>query len=400
MRILLLTTKPPWPEHDGGSVASSRIIQGLTSCGAEMYVLSLTTPKHNLTDTVQLPQATSLIIFEKIYIDTSIRIMPLLKNLFFSAKPYDLERFYSSGLLNRIKDLCASEKFDIIQCEGLVFANYVREIRKFTNAVIILRAHNIEHHIRAMMARQEKNILKKIYLRNLASRVKKTEQECRQLFDAVIPISEDDGKWFTSQHGTAPVFVSVTGVDINPSIPETGNYRVGFIGSLDWQPNVEGLLWFVEKVWPAVNISSPGATLNIAGKNADTRTRKKLKGRNVIFEGEVDDADLFISSMTLMIAPLFTGSGMRIKIIESMNAGVPVIASPIAAMGLPVTNGKDIIISSDTDEFISSVNELITNNLLRKNIATCAKQTLKINFDNNIITGKLFDFYKTLINDR
>jgi polysaccharide biosynthesis protein PslH len=400
MRILLLTAKPPWPEHDGGAVASSRIITGLASNGAEIYLLSLTTPKHPGINSDKISKEEQVKYYNEVFADTTIRLIPLLKNLLFSEKPYDLQRFYSASFLEQIREACSSVSFDIIQCEGLLFSLYIKELRQFTNASIVLRAHNIEYQIRVLMAQREKNIIKKWYLRGLASRIKKQEVLSRKLFDAVVPISEPDTEWFKSLEGNAPVFTSATGIETVTL--QTHNdplgFKVGFIGSLDWQPNIDGLVWFINDVWPAVINAIPGASLNIAGRNADIKTRKKLSGPNIYFRGEIDDALRFTSSMNVMIAPLFSGSGMRIKIIESMSAGIPVVASPIAASGLPVTSGKDIILASDIEEFSTGLIELLKNDQKAKKIALEAGKTIKNNFDNTILTTRLFDFYKTLIN--
>jgi len=201
-----------------------------------------------------------------------------------------------------------------------------------------------------------------------------------------------------SADGRAPVFLASTGISApaNLQSQKKGRYNVGFIGSLDWHPNVDGILWFVNEVWPLVISRLPEASLHIAGRNADAGTAEKLTGQNITFHGEIDDSLLYTSSMNLMIAPLFSGSGMRIKIIESMSAGVPVVASPVAATGLPVKDGKDILIAGSREKFSSSILTLLTDDTLTEEIAANATGTVRENFDNNIITAQLFDFYKTL----
>jgi polysaccharide biosynthesis protein PslH len=399
MRVLLLTTKPPWPEHDGGAVASSRIITGLTFNGAEVHLLSLTTPKHAASDILKTAKEKQVISCTEVHVDTTISKIQLLKNLLFSRLPYDLQRFYSPEAVKSIRELCKKESFDIIQCEGLVFSLYASEIRDVTNAKIVLRAHNTEHLIRSMMAGRENNIFRRIYLFNLSERIKRIESHTRKIFDAVVTISETDADWFNSLDGNAPVFISPTGVVTasgKGEIKPRGN-NVGFIGSLDWAPNTDGLIWFVNEVWPRIVSKIPDACLNIAGRNANRETQKSFTGKNIVFHGEVDNALAFTQSMRLMIAPLFSGSGMRIKIIEAMDAGVPVIASPVAAKGLPVEDGKDIIIAPDADSFSSGVAGLLKNDLLANKIASNAVNTIKSDFDNNSITSKLVEFYKTLL---
>jgi|WetSurMetagenome_2_1015567.scaffolds.fasta_scaffold00647_18 polysaccharide biosynthesis protein PslH len=399
MRVLVLTTKPPWPEHDGGAIASSRIISGLSFNGAEVHLLSLTTPKHPATGTPETATKNNLRSYSECFVDTTIRKLQLIKNLFLSNTPYDLQRFYSDDAMERIRELCLSVPFDIIQCEGLVFSLYVSGIRHSTGARVILRAHNLEHRIRRMMARREKNIFKKLYLLNLSGRIKRVESSCLRLFDAIVAISEPDAEWFMGLEGKAPVFTSPTGIGItgNQYKTKTSENNVGFIGSLDWSPNIDGLIWFIKEVWPSVVNAVPQACLHIAGRNADRDTQRKLSGMNIEYHGEVYDANAFMISMKVMIAPLFSGSGMRIKIIESMGAGVPVVASPVAVKGLPFENGKDIVIAPSEETFSRGVIELLKNDLMANKTASEAFNTLKADFDNNSITSKLICFYKTLV---
>jgi len=399
MRVLLLTTKPPWPEHDGGAVASSRIIAGLTFNGAEVHLLSITTPKHSGDDNLRTIKEKQLATWSEVHVDTTIRKTRLIENLLFSKTPYDLQRFYSDEVMCRIRELCKKESFDIIQCEGLVFSLYADGIREATNARVILRAHNLEHQIKNMMAHREKNIFRKWYLNNLSSRIKRIESRSRIKFDAVVTISDPDAEWFNKLEGNAPVFTSPTGIETTRLRDEASalKNRVGFIGSLDWVPNIDGLVWFVKEVWPDVINEMPDAWLHIAGRNADRKTLKKLSGRNIEFHGEVDNAMTFTRSMTVMIAPLFSGSGMRIKIIESMEAGIPVVASPTAVKGLPMEDRKEIMIASDRNAFSKAITELLKNDILANKIASNAVNRLKADFDNNKITSGLIEFYKTMV---
>lgn len=402
MKILVLTTKPPWPPRDGGAVASKCIIEGLAQHGADISVISMITRKHEAVTREPARENLPVSDFKSCYIDTTVKPHALVSNLVFSSYPYDLERFYSADFMQLIKSLTDIEKYDIIHCEGLVFALYAGEIRKLTNAPLILRAHNIEHHIREMMSINEKFIPVRLYLKNLSRRIKRLEENCRNIFDAIVTITEDDKKWFDLQKGEAPVFVSGTGVTpaTNKDIRKTEKYRVGFIGALDWQPNISGLVWFLKEVWPSIIKYVPEASLTIAGRNASKSTAGALRGTNVIFEGEIDNALSFTSSMCVMIAPLFAGSGMRIKIIEAMSAGVPVVASPVAAKGIPVTNKKDILLADSKELFSSAVIKLLTNNSEHDRIATEASGLIMEKYDNTKITSKLLEFYKVLTNDR
>ena len=398
MKILVLSSKPPWPPHDGGAVATLRCIEGLIRNGASVSVLAMITRKHTSSADIIPDPPSAPASYRKVSVNTSLKPLSLLYNLFFSTVPYDLVRFRSAEFSARIRQILEEENFDIIQCEGLVFSEYLDEIRAITSTPVVLRAHNAEHRIRKMMAEQSERTVEKAYLRNLAARLRKREVSAANKFDAVIPISADDLEWFASVAPGKPMMLMEAGTDEMPKPPEVKNGypRVGFIGALDWRPNAEGLLWFLNNVWPYVSKRMPGASFHIAGRNAPEKLRLQLTGRNVIFEGEVPDSLSFTSSMSIMAAPLFAGSGMRIKILEAMSLGKVVVATPVAAAGLPVTHRKDILIGEDQFMFSSAIIEALGRHDLRKEISDAAYELVRQKFNNRELTKQLLSFYNDL----
>jgi polysaccharide biosynthesis protein PslH len=399
MRILVLSPKPPWPPHDGGAVATMRCIEGLVAGGALVSVMSIRTEKHHPYPDHSLQPTASLEHYDNVTVNTRVRPVRLLANLFFSKEPYDLIRFHSWKYSGALLSLLAVEQFDIIQCEGLPFSYYVEEIRSATSSTIVLRAHNVEHRIREMMADAASGTFKKGYLKNLAGRIKKREIFAARQFDAIVPISEPDFKWFRSESPDKPIILSETGVDITePADTDSNSLRVGFIGALNWQPNIDGLKWFLAGVWPRTTGVVPDATFHIAGRGASRSVKEGLCGKNVFFEGEVDDARRFTDSMAVMIAPLFAGSGLRIKIIEAMSLGKTVVATPVAASGLPVEDKRELLIGKDVKSFSDALVSALRNPGVRTETGTRARELVKNRFNNLEQTSALLEFYKKLCN--
>lgn len=402
MKILLLAPKPPWPPHDGSAVAMARCIGGLAGNGADVSVLAMKTEKHGHGGTAGSVSPEFLKQYETVPADTRIKPFSLLGNLLFSNEPYDLIRFRSPQFLKAIRSLISGGDYDIIQCEGLLFMLYLDEIKRLTSAPVVLRAHNIEHRLRGMMAETSSNILYRAYLRNLSHRIRRLETAAAGHFDAVVPISEPDAEWFRSVASKTPIHLSETGVENAEYIkePEEPELRAGFIGALNWQPNLAGIKWFLKNVWPCVSRQNPRATLHIAGKEASPHTRRWLQGERVVFDGEVEDASRFMASMNVMIAPLFAGSGLRIKIIEAMSLGRTVVATPVAVGGLRVQDRHNIIIAADASSFCSALTEVLTDPLLRVATGKAATDFVRRNYDNRALTAELFDFYTKLSNGR
>ncbi len=402
MKILVLSPKPPWPPHDGGAVAIMRCIEGLAAGGARVTLLTMKTEKHASHPGISDKIPDFLQRYETVTLDTRIRPLKLLANLIFSREPYDIRRFRTKLFSDTLRSLLLKNDFDIIQCEGILFSYYVDEIRSLTSSPIVLRAHNVEHRIREMMADAATAPVERDYLKNLARRLRKREILATRKFDAIVPISEPDYQWFRSVSPDTPMMLSEAGADVSDPGGQTVNtgLRVGFIGALNWQPNLDAIKWFLTGVWPCVMKSNPDATLHIAGRGANTNVKEWFRSRNVFWEGEVDDSRRYMASMTVIIAPLFAGSGLRIKIIEAMSLGKTVVATPVAARGLPVEDKRDILIGSDARTFCDALNSALGDPELRAETGAKARELVKNRFDNLANTAQLLTFYKELRDGR
>lgn len=399
MKILALSPRPVWPMHDGATVATVRCLSGLAAAGAEVTLLSMRTEKHPLKDLSGTKQPHQYLSnYNEITVSTRISPPAMLINLLFSDKPYDLTRFRSKTFSSTLASILNDSDFDLIHCEGLVFALYLDEIRKHTGVPVILRAHNLEHKIRKMMAESESSPFRKAYLLNLSHRLLKLEREAALMFDALVPISKADSQWFSAVAPEKPLFVSMTGTDEVEYIPEpeTGSLRVGFIGSMDWQPNAEGINWFIESVWPLVLEKVPGVTLHVAGRGLRHPDGILSAGKDIFCEGEPDDARNFMASNHVMISPLFTGSGIRIKIIEAMSTGRPVVATTVAVAGLIAENGRELTVADDAGSFSDALVKYLANPELRYTSGHAATELVRREYDNRTLTAQLLEFYEGL----
>jgi polysaccharide biosynthesis protein PslH len=397
MRILLLCNKSPWPPKDGGAVATLNIIKGLTHFNMSVTVLAVNTSKHFVKAEDIPDELRKLTDYQLIYINTSINPFLLFLNLLLSEKPYNLERYWSLKYckeLNRI----IKNNFDIVQIEGLSMFHYLSVVRSLTSVPVVYRPHNIENIIWSGLRTEEKNILKRIYFNTLAIRIKKIEKNIINDFDAILPISTNDLNWFKKEGLMKPSMVLSPGFDPGCNFEHTPSTskKVFFIGALDWRPNINGLVWFINNVWPIVIKEIPDAEFIIAGRNASVNTISHFRGTNISFTGEVESSYDFIKDKTVMVVPLFSGSGIRLKILECMSMGKCIVATPLAAEGLQYENGKNIFIASDARDFAEYIMKLILNEDLRRTFGENANKNVRENYNILASSKKLINFYKVL----
>jgi glycosyltransferase involved in cell wall biosynthesis len=398
MRILQIANKFPYPAKDGGSIATLSLSRSFASLGHEVTVLAINTSKH-YTDPGSVPaELSSAIRFISVPVNTDIRIFSLVRNYLFSSRPYNAERFISGEFGSTLKNLLTTEKFDIIQLEGLYLAPYLDTIRSYSTAKVVMRAHNIEHEIWHRTAKQAKG-LKKRYIRHLAGRIRQMEMQFLNRYDAVLPITSRDENLLRQLGCTLPSHVVPMGINAGELFPDNSKIEfpsVFHIGALDWIPNQEGLIWFFENVWRKILEKYPDLKFYLAGRNAPQHFRT-LPYPNVVFIGEVDDAYDFIRSKAVMIVPVMSGSGMRIKIIEGMALEKAIVTTSVGTEGIATTHGADILVSDDPHGFAREVCSLIEDRNYCLKIGKNARNFVANHYDNITITNSLVEFYKKLL---
>ena len=397
MKILQLANKFPYPSKDGGSIATLSFSKAVAELGHEVTVLAMNTTKH-YTDLDAVPvDLKKAIEFIGVPVNTDIRPIPLLANYIFSRFPYNAERFISKEFMQRLQQLLHERTFDLIQLEGLYLAPYLMAIREATDTKVVMRAHNIEHEIWERSSRQHGGI-KGYYIRNLASRIRRMELAYLNGYDAILPITDRDGKILRSLGCKLPLKTVPTGVDTNELQPNHSQLEypsVFHIGALDWGPNLEGLQWFYKEVWPAVIKRFPRIRFYLAGRNAPSSLRDKVYP-NVEFLGEVEDAYQFMRSKAVMIVPLLSGSGMRIKIIEGMALEKTIVSTAIGTEGISTTDRENICIANDPVDFANAICEMLENELLFSKIGENARTFVRENYDNLAIARSCMEFFQGL----
>ncbi len=396
MNILQVTNKVPYPTKDGGAIACMNLTRGFSLLGHSVTVLSMNTAKHNIS-LDEIPELIrDLAKFNLVEVPARISAISAVWNLIFSKKPYNAVRFISNSFKAELKLILEGNNFDIIQLEGLYVCPYIPVIRKYSSAKIVYRAHNIEHEIWDRTVINSKGIVK-WYLKILAKRIRNFEINLLNEYDLIVPITERDGALLDKLGNTKSKHVSQTGIDSSVLIPNAKNLEhpsLFHIGSLEWTPNQEGLVWFLDNCWNEIHIKYPTLKFYVAGRNAPLWLQKKLEAPNVVFEGEVADAYEFMNSKSIMVAPLYSGSGMRIKIIEGMALGKPIVTTPVGTEGISTTSGKNIIVAEDASGFNKAIFELIEKRDYFDVISKNAIEFIHEKFDNLKSAGALVDFYK------
>jgi len=404
MKILLLCNKSPYPAMEGGPIAMNMIIQGLIHAGHSVKVLAVNSNKYKV-DISSIPEdyreKTGI---ELVYINLSIRPLAAFLNLF-TSRSYHVERFISPDLENALIRILLAEKFDIVQFEMLYMSPYVKIIRKYSDARVVLRTHNIEHLIWQRVAETTRNQLKRYYLQHLVRKLKRYECSVVRQFDGIAAITEQDAVFFRSKQclrpeggKQVPVIAIPFGIDPGqfPVTNEEPEFPSLFsIGAMDWIPNLEGICWFLETVWPEIHCRYPGLHYYLAGRHMPGCLMDK-KIPNVDVVGEVENAQVFMRSKAILIVPLFSGSGIRVKIIEGMANGKTIISTTVGAEGISYSREKNIFIADTSEEFVRCISTCIENKVLCETVGRNARNLILTEYNRDLIISKLTGFYEKI----
>ena len=398
MKVFFVCNKSPFPPREGGPLAINANIQSLLKGGHEVKVLALNTNKY-FTEPSDIPKDYKTRTgIEFVYVDLSIKPIDAFLNLFTSGS-YHVERFITEDVSNKIIEILKADKFDIVQLEMLYMTPYIDIIRKYSDAPIIMRSHNIEHKIWERVAEITNNPLKKLYLKYLTKKLKNFELNHLNSYDGLITISPYDADFFKTNGCRIPLESVPFGVDINDYQTSNQDYEyqsLFHIGSMNWMPNEEGIRWFIQNTWPLVRKKFPFVKLYLAGREMPAWLLN-LNEPNIIVAGEVDNAREFILSKGVMIVPLFSGSGIRIKIIEGMALGKTVISTDIGAEGINYTDGHNILIANTPEDFVNAIEKCFANREKCEQTGKNARKLIEQEHSLDNVLSKLEKFYDGLL---
>lgn len=400
MNILLLCNKSPFPPSEGGPMAMNSIVMGLLEAGHTVKIMAFNSNKYHV-DIDSIPKEyRKKTRIEFIDVNLRISVKEAFKNLF-SDESYHVKRFISKEFNDRLIHVLKKERFDIVQLEMIYMAPYIETIREHSKAKIVLRAHNVEHKIWERIAKKTFFFAKRWYINHLVRTLRKYEMSILDKVDGIAAITYTDAAFFRRVTAT-PVIDIPFGVDIEQFNPvfEVGDAPTFYhIGSMNWMPNEEGIKWFLNNVWDEVQEREPEAKLYLAGRNMP-KWLLKTKKKNVFVVGEVPDAHEFVNQNNVAIVPLFSGSGMRIKIIESMALGKTVITTMIGAEGIQYTEFEDIIIADNEHKMIENICRLYKHPEEAEAIGLNARRLIEELYDNKKIINRLVIFYNEISSQR
>jgi sugar transferase (PEP-CTERM/EpsH1 system associated) len=298
----------------------------------------------------------------------------------FQSTPFAVSKFTHAEVQSVVAAWLNEKKFDVSVCDFLSASrNFPRELVTPT----VLFQHNVESALWRRMAETESNPAKRVVNQLEARKMFRYERSVLSKFHHVIAVSEHDRQQMLSLDPNCSISVVPTGVDTQkyvPSAPAAANPpRIVFTGSMDWEPNIDAVVYFCAQVLPKIRSESPSAIFQIVGRNPHPSVQQ-LASAAVEVTGTVASVSDYLRAATVIVVPLRIGGGTRLKIFEAMAMGKAVVSTSIGAEGLDVKDGRDLILADDAAALCDAITVLLRDAELRRRYEEAAAK-LAVQYD-------------------
>jgi len=296
--------------------------------------------------------------------------------------------------------LLQEDRFDLIQVESIHLMNYLPRFRAATKeSIVVCDWHNVESDLMQQYADRKISVSRRTYAKRTARLLRAAEGRALKEFDAHIVVSDADAARLRAIEPSAQVFVIENGVDTayyekNQSATKD---RVVFVGSMDYHANIDGAKDFARNAWPAIRESKPELRFTIVGRNPppDLKALSSIPGIEIT--GSVDDVRPFYREAVCAVVPLNLGGGSRLKILEAMAAGVPVVSTKLGAEGLDVSAGANILFADSPAQFVEAIARVMDDSDLCTRLVEDGRALVRSRYDWSMLGTKLIDRYQRLL---
>lgn len=303
-----------------------------------------------------------------------------------SPLPLAVSRWGPEALRQRVSELRAQEGYDAVFCDFLSAAPGFVSLND-----VILFQHNVETMIWRRRADVAKGWVRRLYLKSQADRMERYEREVCRSVRRVVSVSADDSRTMCELFGLDEVPSVPTGVDTEFFSPQSAEpvADLVFLGSMDWMPNIDGIQYFYKEIWPRIVEQRPETTVAVVGRRPSAAIVELSRlDERIRVTGTVDDVRPYLWGSTVSIVPLRIGGGTRLKIYESMAAGLPCVSTTIGAEGLQIHPPDDIRIADEPEAFAAQCVELLSEPQTAEHIAEAGLELVRTRFSWERVTDR------------
>jgi glycosyltransferase involved in cell wall biosynthesis len=401
VKVLQLSARLPYPLTDGGAMGIYHLARSVAFEGHDVTFLSFPSPdpKETKEAIAAMSQFCRVQLVSKALPG---RVPTLIRTTFRGA--YPIERRMMPEMYRAIEELLTKEKFDVVHLDHSHVGKYGLWIKQKFGIPVVLRQHNFETLLYDRFAEQAPNVLTRTVARVHAKRLRIEETTILRGVDAVAAITEEDVVLMRQVAPNAKYSVVPAGVDTDFFQPTSQDQEVEnkilWVGGLDWEPNLDGVTWFLKEIFPRIHRSIPEVRMDIVGSGGDRveQVVTQYQGRIRIL-GRVPDIREHLAVASVMVVPLRIGGGMRLKLLDFFASGKAVVSTRIGAEGNAATDSAEVLLRDEPEAFARAVVDLLRNREQRAALGKLARRLVEARYSWNRVGEMLVAVYQKAIEE-
>jgi polysaccharide biosynthesis protein PslH len=353
MNVLVLSTQFPYPPRSGAEMRTYQLVRQL-SRRHNVTLVSLI-EREDLEDAAELAKQMSVRVVEhqpkRDWMKRRSQLLTLASSL-----PYACSEVRSHELQSVITEMCAGGQFDVVQLESALLCQYDFG----TDVKLVLDEHNIEYEVLERMWRGERSALRRAFSFREYLRYRRYERRAWGKVDAASVTSPREPAIVSEHAPRLSVAVVPNGVDLQyfaPDGSDVDSQTVVFNGVLNYRPNLDAALHLVNDIWPLVLSQCPDAKLAIVGRAGGVDV-SSLRGPGVEVTGEVPDVRTYLRKAAVVAVPIRMGGGTRLKVVEALALGKPIVSTTLGAEGIAVKDRETVLFADDSETFAARIAEV------------------------------------------
>lgn len=381
MRVLLLTQVLPYPPDSGPKVKT-------------YYVLKYLAARHQVTlvsfvresDKPEYIQHLESLCERVITVPISrspVRDLMFLGKSLLTGQPWMMLRDQRPEMMSLLDELAKTTYFDVVHADQLNMGQYAL---RFRNSRKVLDLHNalwvLYKRLSESLAASKP--MKYILMRDWRLLKSYEGKICRD-FDAVTAVSTEDKTALVEAGAQRDITVIPIAIDTDEQAQvmrqPTGPHII-HIGTMYWPPNIEGITWFLDEIYPLVKARVPDVRCTLIGARPPASITERAKDDpSLTVTGYVDDPMPYMRDSSMMVVPLKAGGGMRVKILNALSQGIPMVSTTVGCEGIAVHNEQDIMVADDPQAFAEATSKLLLDSALNERVTANGRQTAQQVYD-------------------
>ena len=392
MKILLLTQVLPFPPDSGPKVKTWNVIKYLAR-HHEVTLVSFV--RGDQSASVRHLQNYCREVHSVPIKRGMLRDLKYLADSFLTRQPFLMVRDRRDEMERLVDQLAAKVEFDVAHADQLNMAQYASRVPA---AHKVIDAHNALWLLYKRLWQTMQPGPKKWLLNRDWRLLKKYEGRICREFDAVLAVSEEDRHALEEAAGQeldiTIIPIAIDTDEVTPVNRQPQGDRILHIGTMYWPPNIDGILWFLHEVLPLIRIERPEVLFDIVGANPPKEIIAFGEmNKNVHVTGYVEDPSPYLESASLMVVPLRAGGGMRVKILNALGQGLPIVSTSLGCEGIAVQSGVHLVVADTPPDFASAVIRLLDDRELANELGRRGRQLIESTYDYRIACRSLEGAY-------